>query len=343
MLRPLREDERLFYNQVVNHPLQSWEWGEFRAKTGLKVARIGFFDNNKLSKALQVTFHPIPGFGGKTVGYYPKGFMPDAEQLAALKQLGTQHNALFIKLEPNIAEKVGVPSGHNKIAQFLESHGAVPGRPLFTKYSFQLDLKQSEEQLLANLNSKTRYNVQLAQKKGVQIVENTTEDGMNTYSAILAETTKRQGFYAHTENYFKQMWQSLGSSGIMRIFEARYENTVVVSWVLFLFNGVLYYPYGASRSVHRDVMASNLMMWEAIRFGKANGCHMFDMWGSLGPEPDENDPWFGFHRFKKGYGGDLVEFIGTFDLVMDPGLYKIFRLAENVRWKLLRLKNKLHL
>jgi len=104
---------------------------------------------------------------------------------------------------------------------------------------------------------------------------------------------------------------------------------------------VLYYPYGASRSAHRDVMASNLMMWEMIRFGKAQGCRMFDMWGSLGPEPDPNDPWFGFHRFKKGYGGDLVEFLGTYDLVLNEPLYKVFRVAENVRWKLLKLKARL--
>ena len=68
---------------------------------------------------------------------------------------------------------------------------------------------------------------------------------------------------------------------------------------------------------------------------------MFDMWGSLGPEPNQKDPWFGFHRFKKGYGGQLVEFLGTYDLVLDPPVYKVFRAADDLRWKLLRLKTKL--
>ncbi|MBP9819450.1 peptidoglycan bridge formation glycyltransferase FemA/FemB family protein, partial [Candidatus Woesebacteria bacterium] len=102
-----------------------------------------------------------------------------------------------------------------------------------------------------------------------------------------------------------------------------------------------YYPYGASRSLHRDVMASNLLMWEMIKFGKAQGCTTFDMWGSLGPEPNEKDPWFGFHRFKKGYGGDLMEFLGTYDLVVDPPLYKIFNIGENLRWKWLKFRLKL--
>jgi lipid II:glycine glycyltransferase (peptidoglycan interpeptide bridge formation enzyme) len=90
-------------------------------------------------------------------------------------------------------------------------------------------------------------------------------------------------------------------------------------------------------------MASNLMMWEMIRFGKQQGCKLLDMWGSLGPEPSPKDPWFGFHRFKKGYGGDLVEFLGTFDFVVDYPMYQIFKIADSIRWKLLRLKTKLRI
>ncbi len=340
LLRPLRDQERTQYNQVVEHPLQSWEWGEFRAKTGLQVERVGFFDNARLQKGLQVTFHPIPVIGG-TAGYCPKGFMPDEEQLAALRQLGQQHNALFIKLEPNVAQKVGAPSGHHRIAEFLLANGAVPGKPLFTRYTFQLDLTRPEDELFEKLNQKTRYNVNLAAKKGVQIVEDTSDNGMEQYVQVLQETTSRQGFYAHGPEYFRTMWQTLGASGMMRIFHAVYDNQVIVSWVMFIFNGVLYYPYGASRSIHRDVMASNLMMWEMIKFGKREGCHTFDMWGSLGPEPNQHDPWFGFHRFKKGYGGDLVEFVGTYDLVLNPPLYKIFRIADNLRWTWLRTQTKL--
>lgn len=127
----------------------------------------------------------------------------------------------------------------------------------------------------------------------------------------------------------------------MRIFQAVYENDVVVSWIMFKFNDVWYYPYGASRSIHREVMASNLMMWEMITLGKREGCTSFDMWGSLGPEPNSKDPWFGFHRFKKGYGGELIEFLGTYDLVLNEPLYKVFRMVENIRWKALRLKARL--
>jgi lipid II:glycine glycyltransferase (peptidoglycan interpeptide bridge formation enzyme) len=342
IVRQLRDEEKPRHNQVINHPLQTWEWGEFRKKTGTTVTRIGFFEQGKIHKSLQITFHKLPKpFDSRTVGYLPKGEMPDEEQLHALAEIGKEYKALFIKLEPNVSQKVGEPSAHNQIKKFLEENNAIPGRPLFTKYSIQLDLTPTEEELFENLENKTRYNVRLASKKGVEIFENTTEEGMEQYIKILSETTKRQGFYAHSPEYYRTMWQELGQSGMIRIFNAVYEDKIIVSWVMFIFKGVIYYPYGASSSEHRNVMASNLMMWEMIKLGKREGCHLFDMWGSLGPDPDTSDPWYGFHKFKLGYGGDLVEFAGSYDLILDDPLYKIFRIGESLRWKWLRLRSKL--
>ena len=342
LIRTIRSEEKKLYNLVVSHPLQSWEWGEFREKTGVKVERLGFFKGEKLIKGLQVTFHhlPIPGLN-KTIGYLPKGFAPDEDQLSALKQLATKHNALFIKLEPNILQSTSLSPQFSQLVKLFEKNNAVKGRPLFTKYTFQLDLSPSEDHLFANLHSKTRYNVNLAYKKGVKIFENSTKEGMEQYIEILEETKSRQGFYAHTPDYFRKIWESLEKSGSIKIFNAVYQDTIIVSWIMFLFNDVLYYPYGASRNIHRNVMASNLMMWEMIRFGKESGCHSFDMWGSLGPKPDPKNPWFGFHRFKKGYGGQLMESVGSYDLVMNYPIYKLYRVGEDLRWKWLRLKTHL--
>ena len=341
LIRAFRNDEQELFDSAAHHPLQTWGWGEFRKDTGVHVERVGFFDNNKLKQSLQVTFHPIPVIG-RNAGYLPKGFMPDENQLSILRKLGKEHNALFIKLEPDVSQPAeSANDGHKEVRKFLQSHGCKPGRPLFTRYTFELDLQKTEEELFSQLSSKTRYNVKVAKKKGVEIFENSTEEGLETYLKILAETTTRQGFYAHTPDYFRKMWTNLKDSGMMKIFNAVYEGEVLVSWIIFIFDNKIYYPYGASSSKHREVMASNLMMWEMIRYGKKQGCKKFDMWGSLGPNPDQSDPWFGFHRFKKGYGGQLREFIGTYDLVLDPTLYPLFRLAEDWRWKILRLRKKL--
>ncbi len=340
VVRPLRNEEKELYNSVVSHPVQSWEWGDFRHAAGHPIERIGFFEHGKLVKALQVTFHKVPLLG-KNVGYYPKGFTPDEDQLRALQQLASKHNAIFIKMEPNIWSLAGDKEKLQTVQEYLIEHDSQPGKYHFSRYSFILDLSPDEDTLFANLHSKTRYNVNLAIKKGVQIFENSTEEGIEQHIQITEETTKRKGFYAHDGQYFRTMWNSLGKSGMLRIFHAVYQDTIVVSWVVFQFNGVLYYPYGASRDVHRDVMASNLMMWEMIHLGKQEGCTSFDMWGSLGPEPDKKDPWYGFHRFKKGYGGDLVEYVGSFDLVADPPQYKLFKIADYWRWKYLRFRSTL--
>ena len=85
-------------------------------------------------------------------------------------------------------------------------------------------------------------------------------------------------------------------------------------------------------------MASNLMMWEAIKFGKRLGLKKFDMWGCLGPNQDKNNPWYGFHRFKEGYGPKLVEFVGSYDLVINKKLYFVYKIADKIRWSLLKLK-----
>jgi len=88
-------------------------------------------------------------------------------------------------------------------------------------------------------------------------------------------------------------------------------------------------------------MSNNLIMWEVIRFGKKKDCVLFDMWGSLGPEPDKKDSWYGFHRFKEGYGAKVVEFVGSWDLVIKPVLYWGYRGGNKLRWGVLRLKKKL--
>ena len=112
----------------------------------------------------------------------------------------------------------------------------------------------------------------------------------------------------------------------------------LAAWILFVFNQTLYYPYGASLDLHREVMAPTLLMWEVIKYGQSQKLKSFDMWGALGPDAKPTDQGAGFTRFKQGYGGQLVQFIGTYDYVINPNLYKAYNIVDKVRWKLLRLK-----
>ena len=100
--------------------------------------------------------------------------------------------------------------------------------------------------------------------------------------------------------------------------------------MLVSFKDTFYYPYGGSSVEYKQVMANNLIAWEAIRLGKKLGLKKFDMWGALEPDADPKDPWFGFHNFKKGYGGKLVEYVGTYDLVLNRPIYFIFSLIDQL-------------
>jgi len=344
LIREIKPQEKEFFNQVVHHPLQAWEWGEFREKTGVEVVRIGRFEDQQLVDGWQLTFHPIPRLPF-TIGYAPKCTLPDEQVLAAFKAVGQKYRALSIKLEPNVGLPVTeTTSAHQQIKDFLLSHGCVYGRPLFTKYTFQIDLTQSEEILLNKMKQKTRYNVGLAYRKGVRINEDNSPEAFKAYLDLtFQETTRRQKFYAHDREYHAKMWQTLQPTGMAHLLKATWQNQILVTWILFVFHDTLYYPYGASSSQNREVMASNLIMWEAIRFGKHLSLKTFDLWGSLGPNADHKDPWSGFHRFKEGYGPTLIEFVGSFDYVLDRPKYHLYRLAENLRWKWLKFKASLPL
>ncbi len=309
-------DTRAKWNEEVEHPLQSWEWGEFREATGLKVVREG---------GIQVTIHPIPHTHWN-VGYAPKITRLDQSTIATIKRVARENNCIFVKLEPKIEGNLPI-----------KKLGLVPGRALFTKYNFVLDVTPSEEELLASFKQKTRYNIRLAEKKGVVVEIDDSALALKRFIELTQETTKRQKFYAHSPNYYQKMWKILGGD-MAHLLVAKFQGEIITTWVLFKYKDTLYYPYGASTREHREVMANNLVMWEAIKLAKKWGCRYLDMWGALGPDADPSDPWFGFHTFKAGYNPRAVEYVGSWDYPARPLLYKIYRGAEWLRWKILRIR-----
>lgn len=320
-IRPIDDSQKDQYNKVVTHVIQSWQWGEFRKSLGLPVLRYGIFKQGKLTNAFQLTLHKIP-FTQKLVGYLPKGPLPDKALKEALEKIGQENNCAFIKVEPNIIL--------DSIPQYsLDPSFSPSPKPLFTKYNFLLDLTPSEEELLKNMNQKTRYNIRLAQKKGVTVEERTDIKSFEIFLKLHFDTTQRQGFHSHNEAYHKKLWQALKEENMARVLIGYYQKKPLSAWLLLNFQDTLYYPYGASSTEHKEVMANNLVAWEAIKLGKKMGLKKFDMWGAAhSPDPDKKDPFYGFHNFKKGYGAKLVEYLDTYDLVFDDPLYWAFTLID---------------
>ena len=342
-IQTITPEQKSSYNEIVTHPLQSYEWGEFREKSGVKVIRRGFFEGDNLVDGFQMTIHRIPRTNF-TIGYLPKGKMPDEKLIEELKKIGDEEHCIFIQLEPNIITNDKDKSKINELQLRNAAH------PLFTKYTFILDIAKSEEDLLRDMHPKARYNIKVANKHNVIVKEDNSETAFETYWKITEETTKRQKFYAHTKQYHKLQWQTFSHPKMengkwkmeneltSHLFTASYDNKILTTLLFFVFHDTLYYPYGASSNEYRNVMHSNIAMWEGIRFGKKLGLKKFDMWGAMSADPDPNDPWHGFHDFKRKFGPDHVEFNGSYDLVINPALYQGYKLADKLRWLYLRLK-----
>lgn len=308
------------WNSYAPHPLQSWQWGEARRAMGIDVLRIGEYDNTSLKNVFQITFHPLP-YTPYTIGYLPRSVFPSEEVVEFLYTYGKRHNVIFIKFEPNQKRKTAYGI---RYALYESKH------PLFPPWTQILDLTKSEDKLLKTMHPKTRYNIKLAQKKGVTIQEESNEKGFEIFSTLYFDTTRRQNYLGHNPQYHKTVWDHM-KNGIAHILIAYHKETPLAAYELFHFKDTLYYPYGGTSEEKRNLMASNILMWEAIRLGKKLGARTFDMWGSLPPGYDEKNPWSGFTKFKQGYGTEFVEMAGSHDLVIFPFLYKLYTILYQLR------------
>ena len=329
-LQLITEKQKTQYNKLVIHVIQSWQWGEFR-KNFVPVLRYGLYENGKLKTAFTITLHKIP-LTSSYVGYLPKGPYPNQELADTLIEIAKKNNCAFIKIEPDVKienlvfrQKIGDSEKFK-----IENSFRISPKPLFTKYNFILDLTKSEDQILKDMHPKTRYNIKIALKHGVKVEERIDDKGFEIYLKLYFETTSRQNYHGHNREYHQKVWQTLRKNNMARLLVATYQGTPLTAWMLINFKDTLYYPYGGSSLEYKNVMANNLVAWEAIKLGQKMKLKKFDMWGALGENPDPKDPWLGFHQFKKGYGGRLVEFIGSFDLVLDWPIYFLFNIIDKL-------------
>ncbi len=334
--------EQKNWNNKANHPLQTWEWGEFRKAWGNEVIRFPFG---------QMTLHKIP-FLKLRLAIFEKGPPPTKRMLETLYKFAKERSLILIKMEPNVPVSIKSLKGEGKIKNFshliykrdkftklLSKFKLVSGKTILSPTTLWIDLTKSEEELLKNLHPKTRYNIRLAKKKGVEVFEDNSDKAFEKYIQLTRETVKRQNFYAHTERYHWLMWDYLHKlpisnhqPPIARLLVSKYRNETLSAWILFVWKDFLYYPYGASSEKYKNVKANNLMMWEAIKYGRKNNLKIFDLWG--------REEGKGFTRFKEGYNPYLVESLGSWDMKTSR-FYWPYRVSEFLRWQILRIKKKI--
>ncbi len=313
----------LLYDEACHHPMQAWSWGEARKKMGIEVVRIGEFRNTNLKNAFQMTVHRLPHTPYK-IGYIPRCVNPSKEVLFFLQDFGRKNRLVFIKIEP-YEIKDSRPTIHDPKFLMVKSP-----HPLFPSWSQILSLEKNDDELLKSFHSKTRYNIRLAQKKGVVVKEVFDKKGFEDFIKLYFVTCRRQKYFGHTPAYHRDIWETL-KGDIAHLLIAYFDGEPLAAYEMFYFKNSIYYVYGGTSDKHRNLMASNLLMWEAIRLGKKLGAVRFDMWGSLPPNYDTGHPWAGFTRFKEGYNTKFVEFVGSFDLVINPLMYKLYNLTYRLR------------
>jgi len=318
---------------LPTHIVQSKEWGKFKSKMGTKAVRVG---------GVQFTLHRIPGTT-LNLGYCPK-VNPKEINWEEIREVGVKHNCVAIRFDiPNVIKR-----DETDLKGIKESFlgNCIPSpKDTFAKWNVLLDISKPEEELMKNLHKKTRYNIRLAEKRGVKVREVSNQEGLETFLELNRETAKRQKFFIHPDEYYEAAFSQLRKEKMAHILVAYYEMVPLNAYMLFNDGKVLYYPYGASSDKYRNLMSANLIMWEAIKLGKKLGCKLFDMWGAAPPR-EENLPrrsrgvggWWGFTRFKLGYSGEHVEFMDSYDLVLNQNMYRLFNLADRLRWMVLSLK-----
>ncbi len=334
-----RETSTIAWKQAVAslpnaHALQSDIWGDFKSRWGWTAQRLALTVGESSWEPLaaaQVLKRQVPRLP-YSVLYVPKGPLLDyndgplrRQVLAELEKLARREKAILIKIDPEVVRYWGVeqerksPVGAQFVKELQDRGWRFSAEQIQFRNSVELDLTRSEDDLLAAMKSKTRYNIRLAGRKGITIRRGTPAD-FSTIATMYQETALRDGFTIRPIEYYLDAWRSFYEAGMGMPLLAEFEGDPVAAVLLVRYGDRVIYMYGASTNRERKRMPNYLLQWEAIRWAKAEGCAIYDFWGA----PDEfveTDPLWGVWRFKDGFHGDVVWHIGAWDYPARPFWY----------------------
>ena len=350
--------DQLISQLPTPHLLQTYEWGQVKAKYGWEPTYLTWsnksyrsckpdqLDKSDLSDIVAAAMLlkrriPIGGFAARlNILYIPKGPLMDWSDellrnrvLDDLQSFAKQQGAIFLKIDPDVVLGTGIPGSEDEVVD-NDGQAVMSGLKrrgwLFSSDQIQfrntvmIDLSPTEDELLARMKQKTRYNIRLASKKGVTVRTGNNDDLPMLYK-MYAETSLRDGFVIRDEGYYQTVWRTFmeSTSPMCEPLIAEVDGEVVAAIFVFYFAGRAYYIYGMSREAHREKMPNYLLQWEAMLRAKAAGCSLYDLWGA--PDDfDENDSMWGVFRFKEGLGGRVVRTLGAWDYTPRPFWYKMY-------------------
>lgn len=311
------------------HLLQSWAWGELKACFGWRVQRIAVG-----AACAQILYRSLPG-GLGTLAYIPKGPAAHDESelhfLDEIDSLARREGAICLKIEPNLEDDP-------RHVQTLQQWGfRLSPQQVQPRRTIVVDLDGEPDAILQRMKQKTRYNIGLAERRGITIRAGDETD-LPAFYRLMDETAQRDGFGIHSREYYDMAHRLLASTGKGCLLLAEYEGQLLAASAVFAFGGAACYMYGATSNEHRNRMPAYALQWAAMLWAREQGCRTYDLWGV--PDEDEetleanfterSDGLWGVYRFKRGYGGRLVRTVGAWDRVYAPIRYRLYTLA--VRW-----------
>ena len=247
-----------------------------------------------------------------------------AELIRGARALAKEYRGYVIKIDPD------VPKENAAYREYLlqlgfrrleRGDGFGSAQPRFV---FRLPVKgRTEDTLLANFSQKCRYNLRLAQRKGVE-VRVCGQEMVPAFAALMEQTAVRDHFVPRQQEYFSAMLRNLGSH--VRLYMAFFREEPIAGALAIAYGTKTWYLYGASANTHRNHMPNYLLQWEMIRWALENGSEIYDFRGISG-NLDQTDPLYGLYQFKKGFGGEFTEFVGEMDLALRPVCCRLMDLA----------------
>ena len=313
---------------VQSHPkgnfAQSYLWGKQKPMWQWDAIAVRGEDG-AIRGSLAVMTRKVPGIGRTLMSGCrgPVCDLDDRETFSQLldgaKVLAKKYKSYVIKIDPD------VPSSNTAFSSMLQSFGfrAKEGGKNFEaiqpRYVFRLNVEgKTEEELLANFHQKWRYNIRLAERKGVT-VRICGKEMVPAFSDLMLTTGVRDGFVTRKPEYFAAMLDNLGEHA--RLYMAFDPNDTPIAGTLAIHYGdKVWYLYGASSNEHRNLMPNYLLQWRMIQWAVETNCRIYDFRGVSG-DVSEDNPLYGLFRFKQGFGGDFTEFVGEMDLVLSPVIY----------------------
>lgn len=336
----LPEFETFIENHPKGHFAQSSMWGKQKSAWVWRAVVVRGEDG-AIKGAMSALIRKVPLFG-VTMMYICRGpvcGLEDRETFGALlegaKALAKEYKSYVIKIDPD------VPKENTAFREMLESFGfklMQEGKnfeSIQPKFVFRLYLNgRTEEELLASFTQKTRYNIRLAARKGVE-VRVCGQEMVEEFTRIMVETGVRDNFVTRDAAYFSNILKNLGEHA--RLYMAFHEGKPIAGTLAIWFGDKVWYLYGASSNEHRNLMPNYLLQWSMIQWAVEKGCRVYDFRGVSG-DLSEDNPLYGLYKFKKGFNGDFTEFVGEMDLILNKTMYVAVKKATDFRKKLILLR-----